>query len=393
MFIVVFLLGVLVFFIMIAGIIAPRFVFRFLPVKHRSRLKSLLLIVPVLICMIVSSKLVPEETRRAQEAKHADDEVKEAAAKKERLALEAAEVASRTAKTEKEAAEAAKKGATGELAAVESSAAKAGNGKEADGRSADKESAANDSVRLDRTAATTSGSLTSVDVEPPIYLISKKCMPSQFTTMTDIVGELKNVSSQPIDDLDVVLKFRDNKGTLVDTKTLSVRPRPLMPGAITTFKGFTQVVGIASCDVSFRQVGGPEIQHRSDKNGDATAKVNTVPPPSKKSQGALAAKAGPAPATEPKCHSDASCLATIGEYKLKYCNIDKDIESKCPKHPGGSVVLGLAAGKGSQSQKRAFEKWKSCSSPYMDKQDELVERTSETLVSKFGFVPSLPKCK
>ena len=87
-----------------------------------------------------------------------------------------------------------------------------------------------------------------------VEIISKRC--DQTRLFIDLVGEIKNAGSEPIESLTVEGTFRNNKKELVTTKSGTFLAK-LEPGQTAAFKvSTTKNTSIELCEVAVSVIGG-----------------------------------------------------------------------------------------------------------------------------------------
>lgn len=105
--------------------------------------------------------------------------------------------------------------------------------------------------------------------EAALSVISKQC--SFDRGEAEVVGEVQNISSKPIEQLAVSANFRDSKGAIVDSAIGGVDLRPLNPGEKSAFSAhLSKAIGVTNCEVAFKIFGGDRVAH-VDNSQSATA--------------------------------------------------------------------------------------------------------------------------
>lgn len=96
----------------------------------------------------------------------------------------------------------------------------------------------------------------------PLELLSRKCGKENINVF--IVGEVKNISSESMEKVMAVGKFRAKDGTLVKSEEASIDLNPILPGQTSPFKvGGTDDPGITDCYLSFKNQAGQQLNYVS----------------------------------------------------------------------------------------------------------------------------------
>ncbi len=76
-------------------------------------------------------------------------------------------------------------------------------------------------------------------------------------------GEVRNISDEPLEDVEVVGSFRSADGTLVKSGSAMIDFNPLLPGQSSAFEARAEDdPEVSDCNVTFRKLGGGEIRAR-----------------------------------------------------------------------------------------------------------------------------------
>jgi hypothetical protein len=93
---------------------------------------------------------------------------------------------------------------------------------------------------------------------PPLEVLSWSC--SKEYSYIFVKGEVKNVSSNAIENVMAIGTFRTNDGTFVKSRDALIDYNPLLPGQVSPFKaGDTNNPAIKKCEVSFKTLWGKAI--------------------------------------------------------------------------------------------------------------------------------------
>ncbi len=76
-------------------------------------------------------------------------------------------------------------------------------------------------------------------------------------------GEVRNISNEPLEDVEVVAGFRSADGRLVKSGSALIDFNPLLPGQSSAFEARAEDdPEVSDCNVAFRKPGGEEIRAR-----------------------------------------------------------------------------------------------------------------------------------
>jgi|SRR5919106_147245 hypothetical protein len=116
----------------------------------------------------------------------------------------------------------------------------------------------------ERTSSPTRSDPAPAPAPPRLHLLSFDCAVEHGYTY--VRGEVKNLSSTPIEDLRIIGELRQADGTLVKTATAMVEYDPLMPGQSSPFEALTPHNPLATkCQPAFKTFWGPQIPYTYDK--------------------------------------------------------------------------------------------------------------------------------
>ncbi len=102
-----------------------------------------------------------------------------------------------------------------------------------------------------------SGGLSSYQLE----MVSWRC--SKETGYVRVNGEVRNISGEPLEDVEVVASFSSADGTLVKSGSALIDFNPLLPGQSSAFEARAEDdPEVSDCNVAFRKLGGGEIRAR-----------------------------------------------------------------------------------------------------------------------------------
>ncbi len=102
-----------------------------------------------------------------------------------------------------------------------------------------------------------SSSLASYQLE----MVSWRC--SKEGGYVRVNGEVRNISSEVLEDVEVVGSFRSADGTLVKSGSATIDFNPLLPGQSSAFEARAEDdPAVSDCNVIFRKLGGEEIRAR-----------------------------------------------------------------------------------------------------------------------------------
>lgn len=95
---------------------------------------------------------------------------------------------------------------------------------------------------------------------PPLELLSWNC--SRENSFIYVRGEVRNISSVPLENILSIGTFRTADGTLVKTADALIHYDPLMPGQASPFEAGTRDnPAIDRCNVSFTKLLGAPLEH------------------------------------------------------------------------------------------------------------------------------------
>jgi len=97
---------------------------------------------------------------------------------------------------------------------------------------------------------------------PPLELLSFNC--GKEYGYVQVEGEVKNISSDPMKNVEAVGGFRDRDGKLVTSSDALISYNRILPGQTSPFKAMhTDNPAITSCTVSFKGLFGAEIRYKN----------------------------------------------------------------------------------------------------------------------------------
>ena len=109
-----------------------------------------------------------------------------------------------------------------------------------------------------------SGSNTNVPSTPSLEVQSFNCVKEH--SYVYVRGEVKNISSQKLENVMAVGEFRTKSGDLVKTEDALLEYNPIMPGQTSPYEaGGTDNPEITNCNVSFKHLFGTPISYKSKK--------------------------------------------------------------------------------------------------------------------------------
>jgi hypothetical protein len=102
-----------------------------------------------------------------------------------------------------------------------------------------------------------------VPVAPPPPLEVKAWQWTKEYGYYHVTGTVKNLTSQPIDNVQALARFFTKDGTFVKSDDALVEYRPLMPGQESPFKVMSsENPMIVSASIEFKQLFGHALPHR-----------------------------------------------------------------------------------------------------------------------------------
>ena len=107
-------------------------------------------------------------------------------------------------------------------------------------------------------------SLPAPDIRP-LELISRKCGTQNINVY--VIGKVKNISSESMENVMAVGRFRTKDGTLVKTEEAIIDSNPILPGQTSLFKvGGADDPTITDCYLSFKNRSGQQLNYVSAKD-------------------------------------------------------------------------------------------------------------------------------
>lgn len=111
------------------------------------------------------------------------------------------------------------------------------------------------------TASQTPGSSAGIESEPKLERLAFSWHEESDFAICD--GQVKNISSEPLSDVEAVVTFKDNKGGFITSEDAFVKYNPILPGQISPYEVMaTWNPAMHSASVEFKTLMGGTIKTR-----------------------------------------------------------------------------------------------------------------------------------